>query len=84
MAFGPESGTAAHTAHRQNDAGKSEASAPTSVFMVILRATVGRNLFCLDQSDTVSSSNRNRRSQDLDKEWNVPTDVCPATSSSVG
>lgn len=65
-------------------AGKSEASAATSVFMFIVTATVGRNLFCLDQSDTVSSSHRNRRSRDLDKEWNVPTDVRPATSSSLG
>lgn len=61
-------------------AGKSEAS----VFMFIVTATVGRNLFCLDQSDTGSSSHRNRHSRDLDKEWNVPTDVPPATSSSLG
>lgn len=65
-------------------AGKSEASAATPVFMFIATATVGRNLFCLDQSDTGSSSHRNRRSRDLDKEWNVPTDVRPATSSSPG
>lgn len=70
-------------AHGLNDAGKSESLAPTSEFMVVLTATEGRNLFCLDPSDTVSSSHRNRRGQGLDKEWNVPIDACPAASSSV-
>lgn len=50
--------------------------------MFILTATVGRDLFCLDQSDTVSSSRRSKRSQELDKEWNIWTNVCPATSYS--
>lgn len=54
----------------------------SSVFMFILTATVGRDLFCLDQSDTVSSSRRSKRSQELDKEWNIWTNVCPATSYS--
>lgn len=68
---------------RLDRAGKFEASDESSVFMFILTATVGRNLFCLDQGDTLSSSHRCRRSQELDKEWNIWTNVCPATSSSV-
>lgn len=46
----------------------------------ILTATVGRNLFCLDHCDTVSSSHKSKLGQELDKEWNIWTNVCPATS----
>lgn len=45
---------------RPVNAGKFEASSESSVFMFILTATVGRNLFCLDQCDTVSSSHRRK------------------------
>lgn len=62
---------------------KFEASSESSVFMFILTATVGRNLFCLDQCDTVLSSDRSQRGQELDKERKMWTNVCPATSYSL-
>lgn len=68
---------------RLDNDGKFKASSESSVFMFVLTATVGRNLFCLDQCDTLSSSHRSRCSHELDKEWNISTNVCPATSYSV-
>lgn len=38
------------------NSGKSQTPREGSVFMFLWAGTVGRNLFCLDQSDTVSSS----------------------------
>lgn len=58
---------------RPDDTGKFQAPSESPVFMFILTATVGRNLFCLDPCDTVSSSHRSKRSQELDKEWNIWT-----------
>lgn len=68
---------------RMNSAGKCEASDESSMFSFIVAATVGRNLFCLDQCDTLSSSHWSRCSQELDKEWNIRTNVCLASSCSV-
>lgn len=67
------------TKERRDQGGKFEASSESSVFMFILTAAVGRNLFCLDERATVSSSHGDRRSQELDKEWNIWTNVCPAS-----
>lgn len=68
---------------RLHNAGKCEASDESSMFSFIVAVTVGRNLFCLDQCDTLSSSHWRRRSQELDKEWNIWTNVCLASSCSV-
>lgn len=48
-----------------------EALSESSVFMFALTETVGRNLFCLDQCDIVSSSRWGKHSQELDREWNI-------------